>query len=286
MNRYLKGTISATQLILGTALTAAAFGLVIIPQGFATAGVTGFSRMLTQLIPINLSCMVFIINMMLLVSGYIFVGKKFVAKTIASSFLFPLFLELFSRIPFGYLNDQVLLSVILGGALLGVGAGLVLRSGASTGGFDVLAVILNRKYKMPVSRVMNIIDAAIILMQAIGQPLPKTIEGIIVITLSAVIVGRIIALGKEDKCIMIFSELNEEINRALLNLSDVRIVSYNADAGTQLRYTNMIVSIAPGAKVSQLKRIVNIIDPGAVIVINNAHNALGRVYLDQEFSLV
>ena len=286
MNRYLKGTISATQLILGTALTAAAFGLVIIPQGFATAGVTGFSRMLTQLIPINLSCMVFIINMMLLVSGYIFVGKKFVAKTIASSFLFPLFLELFSRIPFDYLNDQVLLSVILGGALLGVGAGLVLRSGASTGGFDVLAVILNRKYKMPVSRVMNIIDAAIILMQAIGQPLPKTIEGIIVITLSAVIVGRIIALGKEDKCIMIFSELNEEINRALLNLSDVRIVSYNADAGTQLRYTNMIVSIAPGAKVSQLKRIVNIIDPGAVIVINNAHNALGRVYLDQEFSLV
>ena len=75
--------------------------------------------------------------------------------------------------------------------MLGTGAGLILRGSASSGGFDILAVILNQKYKLPVATVMNICDVLVILMLALGKPLLPTVYGILTITISAAIVEEL-----------------------------------------------------------------------------------------------
>ena len=79
--------------------------------------------------------------------------------------------------------------------MLGTGAGLILRGSASSGGFDILAVILNQKYKLPVATVMNICDVLVILMLALGKPLLPTVYGILTITISAAIVSHVITPG-------------------------------------------------------------------------------------------
>ena len=188
----LKACASPLEMILGTALTAMAFGLFILPQNFAAAGVTGFASILSDSLPISLSQTVLAINMLFLVLGLVFVGKAFTVKTVASSVLFPLFLQVFSGSEV-QLPQNPLVSVLIAGTLLGAGTGLILRSGASSGGFSVLGVILQNRWNCPIAVTLNVVDAAIILMQVFRQSLLQTVYGILVITLSAFLVGQIVS---------------------------------------------------------------------------------------------
>lgn len=186
---------SPLEMLLGTALTAVAFGLFILPQNFAAAGVTGLAALLSDFLPISLSQTVLAINLLFLVLGLMFVGKAFTAKTVASSLLFPLFLQVFSgsQVP---LPQNPLVSVLIAGTLLGAGTGLILRSGASSGGFSILGVILQNRWNFPIAVTLNLVDAAIVLTQVFRQSLAQTVYGILVITLSAFLVGQIVSAEK------------------------------------------------------------------------------------------
>lgn len=190
-----KACASPLEMLLGTALTAVAFGLFILPQNFAAAGVTGLAALLSDFLPISLSQTVLAINLLFLVLGLVFVGKAFTAKTVASSLLFPMFLQAFSgsEVP---LPQNPLLCVLIAGTLLGAGTGLILRSGASSGGFSILGVILQNRWNCPIAVTLNVVDAAIILTQVFRQSLTQTVYGILVITLSAFLVGQIVSAEK------------------------------------------------------------------------------------------
>lgn len=276
--KYLRPLVAAIEMLIGTALTSAAFGLIIVPRGFAAGGITGFSRIIVNMIHIPLSAMVFIINMSLLILGLVFIGKKFIAKTISISILFPVMLEVFSHHALNSIAQDTMLCTIVAGVMLGVGSGLILRSGASSGGFDILAVILNKKYNIPVAIVMNICDAAVILMQSLNQPLIQTIYGVIVITISAVIVGRIVTMGAGESQILVFSEHHAEIRDALLNELDVGMTSFIAETGYDQKQIKVIVSVVPFQKVVSIKRAILDVDPTAFVVIGEIHSVLGRGY--------
>lgn len=186
------------EMLFGSILMAASFGLIIIPQEFSAGGITGLARVLQSVLPVNLSLLVFFFNMFLLLAGFLFIGKEFVAKTIAVSVLFPLFLEFFSVFSVNSLKKDALVSVLIAGCMLGAGAGLIIRSGASGGGFDTLAIILHKKFGLPVAIIMNFCDVAVILLQIVGHPVLKSIYGIITITLSAYIVKQVITLKKHE----------------------------------------------------------------------------------------
>lgn len=191
----LKTCVSHLEMIMGTALTAMAFGLFILPQNFAAAGVTGFASIISGYLPISLSQMVFAINMLFLVLGFVFVGKAFTVKTVASSILFPLFLQAFSKNGVPSVQSPIA-SVLIAGTLLGAGTGLILRSGASAGGFSVLGVILQNKLNCPIAVTLNVVDSVIILMQISRQSFQQTVYGILVITFSAFLVGQIVSAEK------------------------------------------------------------------------------------------
>lgn len=278
MKKYIQPLISVIEMLVGAALTAAAFGFIIVPQGFAAGGVTGLSRIIIRIIPVPLSVVVFIINMGLLILGLVFVGKEFVAKTAAISVLFPALLEVFSRYSLRSIEQDPMLCTIVAGVTLGAGVGLILRSGASSGGFDILAVILNRKFKVSVAAVLNICDASVIIMQSLRQPLNQAIYGIMVITISAAIVSRIVTLGTGESQVMIFSEHHDAIRDALLHELDVGMTSFNAETGFNQKQIKVIVSVVPYQKVVPMKRIIMGADPTAFVVIGEIRNVLGRGY--------
>lgn len=278
MKKYIQPLISVIEMLVGAALTAAAFGFIIVPQGFAAGGVTGLSRIIIRIIPVPLSVVVFIVNMGLLILGLVFVGKEFVAKTAAISVLFPALLEVFSRYSLRSIEQDPMLCTIVAGVMLGAGVGLILRSGASSGGFDILAVILNRKFKVSVAAVLNICDASVIIMQSLRQPLNQAIYGIMVITISAAIVSRIVTLGTGESQVMIFSEHHDAIRDALLHELDVGMTSFNAETGFNQKQIKVIVSVVPYQKVVPMKRIIMGADPTAFVVIGEIRNVLGRGY--------
>lgn len=93
-----KHILSYILIVLGGTMTAAAFGLFILPQNFVAGGVTGLSVILQHGIPLPLSWIVFGINILLFVIGWIFAGKEFILKTLIMTFLFPVLLDVFSQI--------------------------------------------------------------------------------------------------------------------------------------------------------------------------------------------
>lgn len=166
--------------------------------GFFQKDLPGRDQFNGAFLPVNLSVLVFFFNMILLLAGFLFIGKEFVAKTVAVSILFPLFLEFFSGFSVNSLKEDALVSVLIAGCMLGIGAGLIIRSGASGGGFDTLAIILHKKFGLPVAAIMNFCDVSVILLQLVGHPVLKSIYGIMAITLSSFIVKQVITFGSGD----------------------------------------------------------------------------------------
>lgn len=280
--RWIQEVFAFLELFLGTAMNAAAFGLIIVPQGFAAGGITGFSRLLCRLVPLPLSVVVLLLNMLLLAVGLIFVSKAFVAKTAAVSFLFPAMLEVFSRLSVGDLLGDYMMSALAAGALLGIGTGLVLRSGASCGGFDVIGVIFNKRFGFPVANVMNVCDTSVIVLQALGQPLLKTMYGILVIAIVTVFVSRVVTLGTGESQVLIFSKQHDAIRQALLRDLDVGVTSLRAESGYERANMMVIVTVMPYQKVAEMKRIIMRIDPTAFVVVDQIHSVLGKGYTTEK----
>ena len=127
---------------LSIALGVAGF---IVPNSIIMGGSTGISLVLGHAFGADLATAVFILNMLLFILGAGVLGRKFALTTIASSILYPALLALFQRIPgIQSLTGNELLAAIFAGLLMGVGIGLIVRQGASTGGTDILAMVLNK----------------------------------------------------------------------------------------------------------------------------------------------
>lgn len=276
MNKHLSLFISFIEMLVGTALCAAPFGMIILPLGYVAAGATGLAKVLAGFLPIPLSAIVLALNLLLLLLGLIFIGKKFVAKTVAVSLIFPLFLEIASRYPLKSLESDPMLATLLAGTMLGAGAGLVLRSGASSGGFDILGVILNKKFNLPITLVMNMFDAIVIVCQALEQTLPQTIYGLLIITIYARVAAHLINWGTGESRIMIFSEQNEAIRQALLKDIVVGVTCLKAESGYTANNMNVIISVVPYNRVAEVKKAVTEIDPTAFVVIDEIQSVLGR----------
>lgn len=214
MMKYVK---SYAMVALGSCLTACAFGIIVLPQGLAAGGITGFSVLLQRIIPLPVSALVFIINTFLFALGWIFVGKKFVLKTLIASIVFPAALEIMQQIHvFHELAADPLGSSLLAGAVLGLGSGMILLGNGSGGGFDVIGVILNKKTGVSVSVVMYTFDFVIILAQTFSNGILKTVYGVIVIVIAGIIVERVLVHGKSASRILIISNDHERVRDELI----------------------------------------------------------------------
>lgn len=265
--------------VSGTALMAAAFGLVVLKQGFAAGGVTGLSVVLCRLVPVPVSAMVLALNLVLFVLGWVFVGREFVAKTLLTSLLFPVLLDLFqSGTAFEALSADPLLSAVLAGGMVGLGAGLVLLGEGSSGGFDVLGVILHRKFRVPVWLVMYLCDLTVILLQAVSGSLLETLYGIVVILVSSLLVNQVLTYGKAEEQMLIFSQEHERIRSELLVHQDVGMTFLMGETGFRREPIKVIVTVIPHAKVESIKRGVHRIDPTAFVLMDTVRYVGGRGY--------
>ena len=265
--------------ITGSCLTASAFGLIVLPNQFAAGGVTGFSVLLQNIIPLPVSALVLAVNLSLFLLGWIFVGKDFVFKTLLTSIIFPFVLEITQQFDiFHELAADSLVSSILAGTILGLGCGFILLGNGSGGGFDIIGVILNKKFGISVSIVMYICDFIIILTQTVANGMLKTVYGVIVILVSTIIIDKVLVRGKSAGRIFIFSEKHEEIRIALLDKLDVGMSYINGENGYRRKETKIIMTVVHFDMVEKVKRSVYSIDPTAFVVVDNVHYVSGRGY--------
>ena len=152
--------------IVGTTMTVLAFGLLILPKGILSGGVTGCARLLSAWCALPVSGIVLVINTGLFIAGYLCMGRAFVMRSVVSTFYFPLALELAQKLTQPEISSTPA-AAAAAGALLGIGGALVIIGNGSQGGFDIIAIILNKKWNLPIAAVVNGIDALLTLLQVI-----------------------------------------------------------------------------------------------------------------------
>lgn len=279
MQKLMERMRSYLMIALGTALTAAAFGLIVLPQGLAAGGITGLSVLLSRVMPLPVSAIVFVLNAGLFLLGWACVGRDFAFKTLLVSLLFPVLLELFQRLDLlAELSADPLISSLLAGGMLGFGTGLVLLGNGSCGGFDILGVVLNKKLGVPVSLVMFLCDGAVLIAQALKLGVLNTVYGVLVILVSSFTINRVLTNGKEEGQMLIFSQKYEEIRRALLDDQDVGLTFLNGETGYMRRPIKVIVTVMPHSKIENVKKAVYGIDPTAFLLLNSTRYVGGKGY--------
>ena len=150
----------------GNIIYACGVAFFILPGGLITGGTTGIALFIQHLFGVPISTFVLCFNAVMFFLGLLVLGRKFAATTILSTFVYPIALEMIQRLSNGFvITTDPVLCTVFGGLCIGVAIGIVIRTGASTGGMDIPPLVINKKLGIPVSVTMYVFDFSILMSQ-------------------------------------------------------------------------------------------------------------------------
>ena len=273
-----RAAITLLCVLSGNALLAFLVAAFIIPHDIIMGGTTGIGIVLHKAIPqMDVSLFVLILNAVLLLIGLFTLGKKFAVTTVASSFLYPVLLGFFQRIPgIDSMTDNALIAAVFAGTLMGIALGLVMRVGSSTGGMDIVTLVLNKYTHMPVSIWVYVTDFIVIGGQALFNPAEKTLLGIIVLVLETIVLDKAMILGKSQIQIFVISEAYEKIRNALMEQTEAGVTMTLIETGWLKKQQQGVLCVIPQRKLYAATELIQHIDPQAFITITQIREVRGQ----------
>lgn len=263
--------------LVGNAILAFTVAAFIVPHGVIMGGATGIGLTIAHYVPVDLSIIIFIVNSILFVLGATMLGKKFAVATIASTFIYPTFLSIVQKIPgIDGLTDNLMLATLYAGALLGVGIGLIVRVGSSTGGTDIVALVLNKWFHIPVAGLLYVIDFLVLGGQVFFSDTEQIMYGVLMLVLETAILNKVMLLGQSQIQLFIISEEYEHIREKMLKELDAGVTMVHVETGYGQENQKGVLCIIPNRKLYSVKELVQSIDPKAFITITQINEVRGR----------
>lgn len=264
-------------IIIGNLIYALSVKLFLLPAGLLTGGTNGIALVLDHYWGISISLFVLIFNIVMLCVGWFVLGKAFAMTTVASSFLYPAFLELLNRIMGDVvLTNDLLLCTIFFGLGVGLGLGLVIRAGASTGGMDIPPLILEKKLRIPISVSMYCFDFVILVPQMFFRPVENVLYGIILVFIYTIVLDKMLILGKSKTELKIVSSEYEAICAAILKEVDRGVTLMRAEGGYTGCKTKLVFSVVSNRELIKVEKLVHEIDPECFMVVNRVSEVRGK----------
>lgn len=274
-----KWFISYSLITLGTFLVALGYVYFITPYKIVPGGIYGISIVLHHLFgtPVGLTALFF--NIPLTIIGTKVLGPRFGTKTVVGFILTSVYVDLISY--FSQFKPLVesdpLLASVFGGALVGLGVGLIFKSKATSGGSDVIAMIVARYTRMPLGQLMIIVDSLIVLVGfiAFGDwsiPLYSWITIFVMgKTIDAVLSG-----ANYEKTIFIVSEKHQEIRDKIINDLNRGGTFLQGEGMFNGNSKKVIFTVVNRRELAMLEEFINKVDPKAFLTIMDAHEILGQ----------
>lgn len=264
-------------IIIGNIILSFGVTAFMIPHRIIIGGSTGIASCVQYYLNIPLSYTVMLINVVMFLAGYFILGKKFALTTIISTFVYPIFLNIFQSIEsISTFCEDMVLAAVYGGIVIGLGIGLVMKAGASTGGMDIPLIIINKKKGIPIGTSMNICDTLILITQMTFSKTTEILYGIAIVFVTSAIINKVLTSGVSQVQMFIISPEYEKIKYELLNNLDNGVTMVNIETGMNEQSQKAVLAILSNRKVNKVKQAVLEIDQHAFITISQITEVDGR----------
>ena len=272
----------------GCFLVAAAFVLFITPYRIVPGGVYGIGVVLHSLFPgIPVGTFGLMLDAPLLLIAFWLFGGHFGAKTIVAAGLTPLMMNALTALigedPATMLgggidlSDDVLLSCIFGGVLCGVGLGLILRSHATSGGTDIVAMIVHRYTRLPIARCLLIVDSCVVILGLIVlRDWRIPLYSLVTIYVTTKLMDYILDGGGSNKLLFILSAEYESIRGLILDRLERGGTYIHSTGMYSMQDKKMIFVVINRKELPVVQDYIKQIDPQAFMVVMNAHEIYGE----------
>ena len=263
--------------LLGNTIYCAGIVAFVLPTGLVTGGTTGLGLIVNHYFGVPIELFAAIFNTVMFLLAVVLLGKAFALTSLISTFYFPVILGVFQKIEWLQdLTDDPMLCTVFAAVSIGVGIGMVIKAGASTGGMDIPPLILNKKMGVPVSVGLYTFDFLILIGQMFFRDTEKSLYGILLVMIYTVLVDKVLLMGKNQMQVKIISDEYEKINAMIHQKLDRGTTLYKTETGYLHKDGFAIFTVVSNRELPKLNEMVLEIDSKAFMVINQVSEVKGR----------
>ncbi len=273
-----------TFVVLGNMILAIGIAFFIIPNNILSGGVAGIAVALSSVLHIETTLLINIFTVVLFLVGFAVLGKGFALKTLLSTVLYPSFLSFFTLFLNGntFTNDPILAS-IYGGGLVGIGVGLVFRTGASTGGMDIPPLVAHKYTHIALPTLVLVTDALTVALGMSIHGVEPALIGLLSVFSGTYMINKTMMIGSaEAKSLMIISDKTKEIYEQISSQVDRGGTIIQAKGAYTKGEKPILMVIIMKKQFPLATRIVQSIDPNAFVIINDVNEVHGEGFSRQD----
>lgn len=271
-NEILIHLISFIGITTGAMLSAFSIQTFLSPNMILDGGVIGISMIVSKITSLPLSIFTIILNIPFLLIGYKNLGKKFLIKAVYAMLIFSCFLTMFSNV--NELTDDILLATIYGGIILGIGVGLVIRSGGCLDGTESVAIIINKNTSFSTGQIIMLFNIFIYLTAGVLFGLDKALYSLLMYFITFKIIDLVSEGLEQAKAAMIITEQGSQIAKEIYNKLG-RTATLIEGNGLVSGKKDILYCVLTRMEISQLRTIVNNKDDTAFVTITEVSEIIG-----------
>lgn len=274
-----------TLYLAGSALYALSVNVFTAPNQIAPGGVTGAATLLNYLFHLPIGAMILVINLPLFAASWRRLGRGFTLRTGAVTVLVSVIID--ATAPFlPAFHGEKILTAVFGGVLAGAGLGLIYMRGATTGGSEIVARLLERRlHHIPIGRLILLVDAVVVAASAlVYRNLESALFAMVLIFVSTSLMDMLIYGGDAGKMLLVMSRQEQAIADAIMAEMHRGVTMLNATGAYTGGQRRVVLCAVRRSEMYQLRTLVERIDPDAFMIVVSTDEVLGEGFkqIDQK----
>ena len=261
-------------LTVAVAIIAAAVYFFLVPSHTSVSSISGLGIVLSNFVPLQLSAITMILNVVLLIIGFFTCGREFGVKTVYTSVMLPLFLGLFEIIfpDFGSMTDSQELDVLCYILVVSVGLSILFNRNASSGGLDIVAKIMNKYLHMELGKAMSLSGMCVALSAALVYDKKTVVLSILGTYFNGIVLDHFIFDNNIKRRVCIITKKEEELRQFIIHDLHSGATIYEAIGAYNMEKRREIITIVDKGEYQKLMKFINQEDPKAFITVYNVSN--------------